>query len=1327
MDRDSLTAQLDEIGGIFDETAEPLTTPEVADRLGLGRRTAYNRLERLVEHGRLKTKKVGASARIWWRPQPPPEAGDDWNIRAGRSAQVTRVERQFRLLVEATDEYAICLLDPDGYVRTWNPGAARITGYDAEEILDTHVSTFYTEEDRASGIPERNLRAAAHEGSIRGAGWRVRDDGSRFWANVTLTALRDDEGDLIGYATVTRDMSDRKRREAERELQYETTRDIARAETFHDGLRAALQNVCELTDWEYAEVWVPTDDGKLRRTEIEYYEDGFAEFAVFSEGYTFERNEGLPGRVWATGEFEWAADLPSGSFEAYPRRERAIDADLKSSLGVPIVAGDEVVAVLTFLMREIRDTDERLIEVVSSIAADLGELLVRRQIEEEVIHERDLTDQILAVSPIGIQVLNRDGEITRMNDRALEILEIPDDHAESYAPAERATYDADGERVSPEDHPFSRVLATGEAVFDWQARVALPENGHRWLTINAAPVLDAEGEIERVVTTGKDITQLKEQTRRLERQREELTQELDEMFERISDGFYALDHEFRISYVNDHAERLLGLEGSSVIGRGLEEVLSPTAQFDAALQRALEEQTPVRIEEYYEPLDTWFENTVYPSESGISVHFRTITERKERERALQRKERRFQTLIENFPNGAVALVDENVRYTTFGGTPEGETDLTRGDLEGGLLREVLPTELADVVIPGYEKALEGTPSRFVDTVDDRVYQFQFLPVRDEGGDVFLAMAMSQDITERKQREQELQNRIRQQQVVTGLGTRALEDWDLDALLAETTRLVAETLDTDYCKVLDLDADAEEFLLRQGVGWDEDVVGDTTVSAVEDGSQAAYTLTTEEPVLVDDLTTESRFSGPALLRDHDIRSGISSIIGTADDPWGILGTHDSDRREFSEHDGTFVQAVANILAAAIDRHRHEQDLVHQREQLAALNSLNDVIRDITSAVIEQATREEIEETVAERLVGTESYLFAWVGDVDPNTQTVNVRSEAGVEGYLDDITISVDPTDERSEGATGRALRTGEIQATYDQLDDSRYDPWRDAMEEYGFRSSAAVPIVHDDTIYGVLNIYAGRPNAFTGQERTMLTQLGEIVGHAIAAAEQKQALLSDELVELEFQIEDLFAVLDAPVETEETVTFEHTVAIGDGQSLVYGTATPESMESIRGLVETIPYWESVTVRSAGDPTRFELRISNSSVLSVVASRGGYIDSAVIEDGDFRMTIHLAPTVEVRRVIDSVKEVYPGAKMVRRRQFTRVEDEPHPFNRQLVADLTDRQRSAVEAAYHAGYFKWPRDRSGEEVAESLGVSPPTFHLHLRKAERKLFERILSASV
>ncbi|ELY50544.1 PAS domain-containing sensor histidine kinase [Natronococcus jeotgali] len=139
-----------------------------------------------------------------------------------RSESALRESREeFRSLVDSIEEYAIFRLDPEGRVISWNTGAERIKGYDREAILGEHFSVFYTQEDRAAGVPERNLERATERGSVENEGWRVRADGSQFWANVTITPIRDADGTHRGYLKVTRDMTERRKRERRLESELE--------------------------------------------------------------------------------------------------------------------------------------------------------------------------------------------------------------------------------------------------------------------------------------------------------------------------------------------------------------------------------------------------------------------------------------------------------------------------------------------------------------------------------------------------------------------------------------------------------------------------------------------------------------------------------------------------------------------------------------------------------------------------------------------------------------------------------------------------------------------------------------------------------------------------------------------------------------------------------------------------------------------------------------------------------------------------------------------------------------------------------------------------
>ena len=118
-------------------------------------------------------------------------------------------ERQLRLLVEAVQDFAIFMLDTDGRIRTWNLGAQRIKGYKAAEIIGKHFSCFYSEEDIEAGKPQRELEIAAREGRVEDEGWRLRKDGSKFWANVVIAAVKDDAGNVLGFGKVTRDITER--------------------------------------------------------------------------------------------------------------------------------------------------------------------------------------------------------------------------------------------------------------------------------------------------------------------------------------------------------------------------------------------------------------------------------------------------------------------------------------------------------------------------------------------------------------------------------------------------------------------------------------------------------------------------------------------------------------------------------------------------------------------------------------------------------------------------------------------------------------------------------------------------------------------------------------------------------------------------------------------------------------------------------------------------------------------------------------------------------------------------------------------------------------
>jgi PAS domain S-box-containing protein len=229
-------------------------------------------------------------------------------------------------------------------------------------------------------------------------------------------------------------------------------------------------------------------------------------------------------------------------------------------------------------------------------------------------------------------------------------------------------------------------------------------------------------------------------------------------------------------------------------------------------------------------------------------------------------------------------------------------------------------------------------------------------------DVYV-VSVIRDVTERRRAEVEIRARVRQQAVAAELGQRALAGTDLSVLMDEAVVLIAQTLGVEYCKVLELLPDGNFLLLRAGVGWQEGLVGQATVGAGTD-SQAGYTLLSSEPVMVEDLRTETRFSGPPLLHEHGVVSGMSVIIHGQDRPFGVLGMHTTARRTFSPDDIHFLQAVANVLAEAVKRQRAEEAV---RRNEAWLGSLINTTQDAVISIDRQG-RIVLFNPAAERIFG-----------------------------------------------------------------------------------------------------------------------------------------------------------------------------------------------------------------------------------------------------------------------------------------------------------------------------------------------------------------------
>ena len=211
---------------------------------------------------------------------------------------------------------------------------------------------------------------------------------------------------------------------------------------------------------------------------------------------------------------------------------------------------------------------------------------------------------------------------------------------------------------------------------------------------------------------------------------------------------------------------------------------------------------------------------------------------------------------------------------------------------------------------------------------------------DTGGQKIFTVIL-RDATERTRAEAATAQRALQRAAVADLGHHALAGRDLDRLMTDAVALVAQVLGVEFAKVLELTAAGDELLLRAGAGWRDGLVGSRTVPASGE-TQAGYTLLGNAPVVVEDVGVETRFRGTALLTDHGVVSGVSVVIAGRMRAFGVLGAHTASRRTFSTDDVHFLQSIADLLAAAIERRQLEEELLAAtgREQRRIGQDLHD---------------------------------------------------------------------------------------------------------------------------------------------------------------------------------------------------------------------------------------------------------------------------------------------------------------------------------------------------------------------------------------------------
>jgi PAS domain S-box-containing protein len=437
------------------------------------------------------------------------------SISAGES--LFRSEERFRLLVASVKDYAIFMLDPRGVVATWNEGAERIKGYSAGEIIGQHFSRFYPEADQAAGKPEFGLKIAAEAGRYEDEGWRVRKDGSRFWANVVITALRSEQGTLVGFAKVTRDLSERQRAERARlELaeQVAATRAaenvVARLERLHTVVSALG---AAYTTEQIGDVILHQASSAL---------DASAAALLVADG---ERLQEVGRRGSASSLETLLGAAPTPATHAFESREVQWLDDAASFAGRyphlrPLAPG-EIVAALPLLV------SDRLLGIAAFVLApDAGTREERALVESLADHTAQALDRAMAYArelkahaslsttlrSIGDAVIATDtsGAITLMNPVAEALTGWPEAEArgQSLTTVFRI---ANEETRKPLENPVERVLAHGVISGLANHTVLLARDGREIpIDDSAAPIRAASGAIEGAILVFRDVSEKKQ-------------------------------------------------------------------------------------------------------------------------------------------------------------------------------------------------------------------------------------------------------------------------------------------------------------------------------------------------------------------------------------------------------------------------------------------------------------------------------------------------------------------------------------------------------------------------------------------------------------------------------------------------------------------------------------------------------------------------------------------------------------------------------------------------------------------------------------------------
>ncbi len=424
-------------------------------------------------------------------------------------------------------------------------------------------------------------------------------------------------------------------------------------------------------------------------------------------------------------------------------------------------------------------------------------------------------------------------------------------------------------------------------------------------------------------------------------------------------------------------------------------------------------------------------------------------------------------------------------------------------------------------------------------------------------------------------------------------------------------------------------------------------------------------------------------------------------------------------------------LAATLEAALNRLRGERrledsraELAEQTERARQLEVVTELTQRVEAALTTHSSRRDILEAVCKELIEVSPFIEAWVAAAEVGTDRLTPRAVAGSTREEVEQALAGDSNQSDSHPAQ-HVWEDGESRVVADLVGGGRRSDWRQQLLQSGAGSVCAVPLAYSGVTYGVLTIVADKPGAFGEQVVDVLSQLGASVGYAITAIERQRALESDDTIELNFHGTEMdlpFARLARDIGS--SVCLERTVRRQDGSVSVYYTLGSGALEQNRDqAAEILP--GDVNVVSQGEEQTVLERSGSSWFGSLISEYGGIVRHGQATPEGVELVVELPQAADTRTIVERIQDEFPGLELTAQRQHSETDTTPTEVRAQLQQRLSERQYEALETAYAMGYFDWPRENSGEAVAERLGITQPTVNKHIRLGEYKVFDLLFGS--